>query len=210
MTAEYWHNEARLPIEAHGKHKEKWLKYVTALGRCASAHVVGPANFPVERNKKRWDLAHKRRAEYEYFVDCTLNPKVKIQRVPAAVRLAELEQALFDMQEYYQNPENHKVLKSFGGYFDANALRAAIRRERDKVEAARKAQQYVTTGDVRFKCDDIRVWFEFRGKPSQDVIDELKRNGFKWTPSKDHWGRQLTANAMFAAKRVDKYLKEST
>ncbi|MGX7703836.1 hypothetical protein [Methylobacterium sp. Gmos1] len=47
-----------------------------------------------------------------------------------------------------------------------------------------------------------RVYFEFDGKPEDDVRDLLKRNGFKWTPSKGHWERLLTPNALAAAKRV--------
>jgi len=39
-------------------------------------------------------------------------------------------------------------------------------------------------------------------KPEPEVRDVLKRNGFKWAPSQGAWQRQLTDNAIRAAKAV--------
>jgi N12 class adenine-specific DNA methylase/GGDEF domain-containing protein len=39
-------------------------------------------------------------------------------------------------------------------------------------------------------------------KPSRDVINTLKRNGFHWAPSIKAWQRQLNANGRAAAERV--------
>jgi hypothetical protein len=45
------------------RHTAATRMYWSAEGRCASWFVVGPANFPVERNRKRMESAHKRMLE---------------------------------------------------------------------------------------------------------------------------------------------------
>lgn len=44
--------------------------------------------------------------------------------------------------------------------------------------------------------------FEFPGKPDDQTRSLLKSNGFKWTPSQNHWGRKLTGNASEAVRQV--------
>lgn len=53
------------------------------------------------------------------------------------------------------------------------------------------------------KCysdDRLRIYHD--EKPSQVIIDKLKSNGFRWSPSNGCWQRQLTDNAYYAAARV--------
>lgn len=47
-----------------------------------------------------------------------------------------------------------------------------------------------------------RCMFVFNGKPSDEVRQVLKSNGFKWSPSRGAWVRQLNANGIYASKRV--------
>lgn len=54
----------------------------------------------------------------------------------------------------------------------------------------------------------MRVQFVFEEKPDEDTRTILKRNGFKWAPSKNAWQRQLTANGKRAAKNVVAELME--
>ncbi len=62
---------------------------------------------------------------------------------------------------------------------------------------------------VKFVTDTeaMRVYFEFDGKPETEVRQLLKSSGFRWTPSKGHWGRKLTGNAQYAANKVAQALK---
>ena len=55
----------------------------------------------------------------------------------------------------------------------------------------------------------MRVYFEFPGKPSDEVRALLKSNGFRWTPSQGHWGRKLTGNASHSARKVMEQLKSN-
>ena len=53
----------------------------------------------------------------------------------------------------------------------------------------------------------IRISFEI-GKPDQEVIDILKGKAFKWSRKNGAWQRQLTGNAIYDAKQVQKSLHE--
>lgn len=70
------------------------------------------------------------------------------------------------------------------------------RQGREDVEIER--DEYTYREDVR----DNRVSFEFDCKPSKEVRDLLKRNGFKWSPSRGAWVRQLNDRGLYAAKQV--------
>lgn len=49
-------------------------------------------------------------------------------------------------------------------------------------------------------ADRLQLFFD--GRPSQEIISKLKENAFRWSPSNGCWQRQLTNNAIFAAKRI--------
>jgi len=48
-----------------------------------------------------------------------------------------------------------------------------------------------------------RLQLLFDDKPGEAERTELKRNGFKWTPSQGAWQRQLTRNAIHSAGYID-------
>ncbi len=50
------------------------------------------------------------------------------------------------------------------------------------------------------EADRLRIYFD--EKPDEPVRSELKSNGFKWSPKAGAWQRQLTANAFYAAGRI--------
>lgn len=47
-----------------------------------------------------------------------------------------------------------------------------------------------------------RLQLIFEGKPAAEVIQILKRNGFRWCRSESAWQRQITGNAFFAVKMI--------
>lgn len=47
-----------------------------------------------------------------------------------------------------------------------------------------------------------RIQLYFRGKPSEPVIDMLKRRGFHWAPTLGVWQRQLNENARYAVSTM--------
>lgn len=57
-------------------------------------------------------------------------------------------------------------------------------------------------GEVVMNTGENRLQVIFDGKPDADIREELKANGFRWAPSQNAWQRQLTNNAIYAAKRI--------
>lgn len=53
----------------------------------------------------------------------------------------------------------------------------------------------------------MRIQLIFDGKPSEQIRNILKSNGFRWAPSQGAWQRQLTSNARYATKRVIEQLE---
>lgn len=51
-------------------------------------------------------------------------------------------------------------------------------------------------------AEDMRLRLFFDYKPSEEIRDALKSNGFKWAPSNGCWQRQLSESAKFAMRRV--------
>ena len=56
--------------------------------------------------------------------------------------------------------------------------------------------------------EENRVMFIFDGKPAENVRQLLKSHGFKWSPTRGAWVRQITGNALFAARCVRQGLAE--
>lgn len=50
--------------------------------------------------------------------------------------------------------------------------------------------------------EENRICFVFPGKPAEPVRDLLKRYGFKWSPTRGAWVRQLNGNGRFAAQQL--------
>jgi predicted GH43/DUF377 family glycosyl hydrolase len=57
-------------------------------------------------------------------------------------------------------------------------------------------------GKVVVNTDENRLQIIFESKPDENVRGELKSNGFRWAPSQGAWQRQLTDNALRAARRM--------
>ena len=55
-------------------------------------------------------------------------------------------------------------------------------------------------GEVVINTEENRLQVFFGGKPEPSIREELKSNGFRWAPSQGAWQRQLTDNALRAAK----------
>jgi hypothetical protein len=63
-------------------------------------------------------------------------------------------------------------------------------------------------GSAVADTDINRLQLMFDEKPDEGKRSVLKRNGFKWAPSQGAWQRQLNANAVYAAGRID-FIKPS-
>ena len=89
---------------------------------------------------------------------------------------------------------------------------ASIRRIKERIaELKAQAENEMPEKEndlYRFFQADGRYQFVFDGKPADEVRIILKGNGFKWSPSRGAWVRQVTANARYSAKRVMQELEK--
>lgn len=83
---------------------------------------------------------------------------------------------------------------------------ASIRRIKERIEELKAQSENEMpekeTDLYRFFQADGRYQFVFDGKPDDEVRTILKSNGFKWSPSRSAWVRQVATNAKYSAKRV--------
>ena len=98
--------------------------------------------------------------------------------------------------------------KPFESYTLSNQ-NAEIRRLRGRIEELRKqktepppAGWAFDGGEVVVNTSANRLQIIFDDKPDDDLRQELKQYGFRWAPSVGAWQRQLTKNALYAAKRI--------
>ena len=74
-----------------------------------------------------------------------------------------------------------------------------LQREETKQEAAPiEGNGYTIIEDK----DDNRIHVMFPGKPSEAIRSILKRNGFKWSPTRTAWVRMLNNSGRYAAQCV--------
>lgn len=85
---------------------------------------------------------------------------------------------------------------------------ANIRRIRGRIEELKKRTENTPEGwefdggRVVVNTTENRLQIIFDGKPDADIRTELKGEGFRWAPPQGAWQRQLTDNAMRAARRL--------
>lgn len=83
---------------------------------------------------------------------------------------------------------------------------ANIRRIRGRIAELKKRTENTPEGwefdggRVVVNTTENRLQIIFDGKPDADIRTELKGEGFRWAPSQGAWQRQLTDNAMRAAR----------
>lgn len=99
----------------------------------------------------------------------------------------------------------------FQGFYLTNS-NAKIKRWEERVKLLEaKEHNAATKGnttqvyngvEVVYNREADRLQLLYPGKPEPETIQALKKNGFRWSPSNKAWQRQLTNNAVDAARRV--------
>ena len=145
------------------------------------------------------------------------------------VQLEALQERMKKVNAYYRKSktldgcpdltekEHQSILKSWemGWYkgipfppYELQNNGANIRRIKGRIAAIEKEKAVPGTevegNGYTYKEDSdlMRVQFFFDGKPSEEIRDILKTNGFHWAPSLGAWQRQLSPAGRAAARRV--------
>ena len=133
----------------------------------------------------------------------------------AAIRMKDPAKGDAKLAELGYTPEDIAKLREPDfcgriGYpaYELQNNNANIRRIRGRIAELKKRTESTPEGwefdggRVVVNTTENRLQVIFDGKPDADVRAELKGEGFRWAPSQGAWQRQLTDNAMRAARRL--------
>lgn len=133
----------------------------------------------------------------------------------AAIRMKDPAKGDAKLAELGYTPEDIAKLRAPDfcgriGYpaYELQNNNANIRRIRGRIEELKKRTENTPEGwefdggRVVVNTTENRLQIIFDGKPDADIRTELKGEGFRWAPSQGTWQRQLTDNAMRAARRL--------
>jgi hypothetical protein len=95
--------------------------------------------------------------------------------------------------------ERHKFFKLLE-VAEANREKLSDKAEKESTEVEFKG------GKVVNNFQENRIQLIFDEKPTADIISQLKRAAFKWSPRFGAWQRQMTGNAVYA---VNSFLKNN-
>ena len=113
----------------------------------------------------------------------------------------------------FPDPDRGTYRKGFASYqlslnlAKIKDLKAKIARHEAMAEKENKVLEFEGY-DVELDYQEERLRIRHHEKPDARTIQDLKGNGFRWSPKNKAWQRQLTSNAVYAARRVLKLTPE--
>ncbi len=202
-------------------YKARTLACLSAQSRIVSTMIAGPANFNVRRAEKANSSADNRTRELIEFREralkairrtlCPEDAPIMTGDADAVERLAakivEAETLRETMKAENEAARKAGILHPHQPYRLTN-LGANIRRMKQRAEHVARVQAAPAKTEqgaaARFEDapQDNRIRLFFPGKPADDVRAELKRRGFRWTPSLGCWQAYRNAYAMDTARRL--------
>ncbi len=122
------------------------------------------------------------------------------------------------MERATKKLESYIKYGSEGLRFPSYALQnnnANLRRVRQRITDLERRQATAAAPDlegqgytIREDADDNRVLFIFDAKPPKDICRLMRTYGFRWSPTRKAWCRQLTANGRYGAKMAAEAIEE--
>ena len=139
----------------------------------------------------------------------------EMKEANAAIRLKDTERGDARLSEMGYTPEDIAKLRApdFCGRIGYPAYQlsnnnANIRRIHQRIAELEQKKENPAEGwefdggKVVVNQEVNRLQIVFDDRPDADLRTELKGEGFRWAPSQGAWQRQLTENAMRAARRI--------
>lgn len=208
------------------KHKlADWTNRYNANGAGhVSVMIAGPSNYNMSKHNKWMERESKLWAEYEEFENIeykissivTGDKIIKSDDVNAIEKLQEkLAKALEEHQGYKDynikarkektQPLAPYVLQNSNGRIKAIRDRIAhLERLAARAEATPIEERTIEVNGIKI-VDNIeaqRLQIIFDGKPSTEVRNELKKNGFRWCPTNGAWQRYRSNEATRIANEI--------
>ena len=140
----------------------------------------------------------------------------RIKAANSAIRMKDQAKGDAKLSEMGYSPSDIKELRSTDfcgriGYpaYQLSNNNANIRRIRERIEELEKRQESPAPDGWKFDGGEVvintelnRLQIVLDDRPDADTKQTLKSHGFRWAPSQGAWQRQLTDNAIHAAKAI--------
>jgi DNA repair exonuclease SbcCD nuclease subunit len=195
--------------ERHNAEFEKLQKYIDkieAIGRGSEVIKAGDP-YVIEKLEAKLEDAKALQEKMK-----AVNKAIRMKNVEAgdeklkelgfdSAQIAELRKGDFCGRVGFQS------FKLTNNNAEIHRLETRLRNIKAAKEAGDSEEDYGFCKLIR-NATDMRIRFIFDGKPSVDVRDVLKGEGFRWSPKEKAWQRQLTCHGEWAAERAVEKLKE--
>ena len=187
--------------------------------RCPSIMIAGGSNFPVRKKEKQVAALDKHYALYGELQDY----KEKIKKLASSSNIIKSSFRKHGTLKGYGDGEydNVTIDNMYGVPFPSYCLtnnNAKIRTAKQRLKELEEAKASAHGEDIETGIEGIkiventeamRIQLIFDDKPSAEVRDVLKSNGFRWSPKFAAWQRHLNSNGKYAVKKVLEILKNS-
>ena len=161
--------------------------------RCPSIMIAGGSNFPVRKKEKQVAALDKHYALYGELQD--YKEKIKKLANSANIIKSSDSDAIDKLKAKIEKAEKlQATMKAVNAYF---------RKQGEAVETNIEGLKVVENTEV------MRIQLIFDDKPSAEVREVLKSNGFRWSPRYSAWQRHLNSNGKHVSKKVLEILKNS-
>lgn len=204
--------------------REKWRQLVSEAyneeisrrGDFVPVMVAGPSNYNYRKAEKQMETMRNRSEQWaekiEKFLDNTWK---KLQELtPIEVVLERYRNSGADEIISSDDPYAIEKLEAELEYYQTKLPKtrnnsASIRRIKQRIELLNKkkgkpAQTLEFKGGkivANYDIDRLQIFFD--EKPSEELRSAMKSRGFRCAPSQNYaWQRQLTNNAIYAAKSI--------
>ena len=189
---------------ASDKNMAEWQEINGIIGRIKSVGTGGiSSDDPLALDKLKLKLR-----KLEEFQE-------EMKAANAAIRMKDPAKGDAKLAELGYSPEDIAKLRATDfcgriGYpsYQLQNNNANIRRIRQRIAELEKKKENPAEGwefdggKVVVNQSVNRLQIIFDDRPDADLRSELKGEGFRWAPSQGAWQRQLTDNAMRAARRI--------
>lgn len=221
--------KTRTPEEFHAdidrlvaKYAAKLAAVTNDINRCQtsvpSVMITGPANYPVRKHEKQMSRLRTLYGDLEAVehikdrIRGYVNRPIMSGDETAVERLTEKVEKLRAYQEQMKQ-ENAEARKNGTAQphptWELSNNRQNLKTAEERLNTLKKAKEAPTAEAENLEnkfckvvrnSEIMRLQLFFNDKPSEEVRNILKSNGFKWAPSQSAWQRQLTHNAEYSFK----------
>lgn len=114
----------------------------------------------------------------------------------------EIVQKAVDFITEYNAKVKKPVITSRNKFFQLPEIAKRMKVKLQVIREQENKEVEFEGGTLVWNYEENRLQILFNGIPSENTRKDLKSSGFHWSPRNKAWQRQLTQNAVHAAKRV--------